>query len=67
MARKRSLPPLSPNESRKILKEAGIMQKDLADELGITRGSVTHYLNGIAYSRRFWDYFLKRTSHLKAS
>lgn len=67
MARKRRLPPLSPNESRKILKEAGIMQKDLADDLDITRGSVTHYLNGVAYSRRFWDHFFKRISHLKAS
>lgn len=67
MGRIRNNPPFSPKKTRQILKNAGVQQKYFAEKLNITRGAVTHYINGVAYSQRFWNCFYEVTGLKKAS
>ena len=49
--------PYTPDESRRLIRAAGLFQRDLAKALGLTDTAIGAYLDNRSYSQRFWDYF----------
>lgn len=43
---------MTPNKIKSLLIEKGIKQSDIADEFGVTRGSVSGVINGHSNSKR---------------
>lgn len=61
-------PPIPPAKARYILDINNLSQVDIAREIGnMTPGAVSRFINGQAYSQRFWDYFFKRFPEAKAA
>lgn len=59
--------PIHPAKSRYYMRLAGLRQVHLANALNITRSAVSQYLDGTAYSQRFWDYYYEVVPVPKAS
>jgi len=58
--------PYDPAYSRYLLRRAGLNQSQLAEELNISKSSVSFFLDGKQASKFFWDYFCKRIQHVVA-
>lgn len=51
--------PYTPEYARYLLRLNKVSQQKLATDLAITPGAVSRFLDGLAYSGRFWRHFNK--------
>ena len=58
--RGRAKPPLDAATAQYYMKKEGLYQADFAEMLGVTKGAISQYINGVSYSQRFWDMYFQK-------